>query len=271
MEAMKYAHRKIYCGGRHAQLRVSPEIVEVGMEQLVEDLSSGVHRVHVTDPGPVSRSTVELVDVRRSQAGLHVVRDPGWVHPGESPNREFLGLLAEGGPGVEQRVEQLSLLRRRQGVQCRSSCRHGSSTRWSWLPRQAPSDALPLARTIRKPALGSSTGSRFVAGNLSRMGKPSVAALDALIEEATVDCVDEDEQVLGLYTMMVDELNVPFPTVVLGVEVIVEGLDMTGRWHIVAHCSRGGFRQAISVLELPLPTPPPAGAQWIEAYRRWAA
>lgn len=29
------------------------------------------------------------------------------------------------------------------------------------------------------------------------------------------------------------------------------------------------FEQRIGVLDLPLPTPPPAGAQWIEAYRHW--
>jgi hypothetical protein len=34
----------------------------------------------------------------------------------------------------------------------------------------------------------------------------SVAELDALIAEATVDCYDEDEQVLGLYSVMADEL-----------------------------------------------------------------
>jgi hypothetical protein len=26
---------------------------------------------------------------------------------------------------------------------------------------------------------------------------------------------------------------------------------------------------AIRVVDLPLPAPPPAGAEWIEAYRRW--
>ncbi|MDN5855264.1 MAG: hypothetical protein L0K86_20955 [Actinomycetia bacterium] len=98
----------------------------------------------------------------------------------------------------------------------------------------------------------------------------SVAELDALIAEATVDSYGEDEQVLGLYTVMADELVVPFQTVVLGVEVTVEDLDLTGRGRIVARCSRGGIRQAISVVDLHLPTPPPLGAQWIEAYRRWA-
>jgi hypothetical protein len=102
------------------------------------------------------------------------------------------------------------------------------------------------------------------------MSRDSVTELDALIAEATVDCYDEDEQVLGLYSVMVDELAVPFQTTVLGVAVTVEDLDLTGRGHIVARCSRGAIRQAILVLDLPLPTPPPPGAQWIEAYRRWA-
>jgi len=39
---------------------------------------------------------------------------------------------------------------------------------------------------------------------------------------------------------------------------------------IVADCVRDGHHQAISVLDLPLPEPPPKGAQWIAAYRRWA-
>ena len=102
------------------------------------------------------------------------------------------------------------------------------------------------------------------------MGRMSRAQLDALVEEATVDCHDEDEQVSGLYTIIVDNLAVPFRTTVLGVEVTVQDIDLTGRNDIVAQCSRGAFRQAISVLDLPLPAPPPEGAQWIEAYRHWA-
>ena len=36
------------------------------------------------------------------------------------------------------------------------------------------------------------------------------AALDALIAEATVDCYNESECVTGFYTMLVDNLAVPF-------------------------------------------------------------
>jgi hypothetical protein len=98
----------------------------------------------------------------------------------------------------------------------------------------------------------------------------SRAQLDALVEEATADSNSEDEQVMGLYTMIGDNLATPFQTTVLGVEVTVEDIGLTGRNTIIAHCSRGASRQAICVLDLPLPTPPPGGAEWIEAYRHWA-
>jgi hypothetical protein len=61
----------------------------------------------------------------------------------------------------------------------------------------------------------------------------SETELHALVDEATVDAYGEDEQ-------------------------------------LVAVCVRGGHRQAIPILDLPLPDPPPQGSEWIAAYRRWA-
>lgn len=90
-----------------------------------------------------------------------------------------------------------------------------------------------------------------------------------MAEEATVDCYDEDEQALGFHTMIVDNLKVPFVTSVLGVDVTVEDIDLAVDGSILAICAHGGIRQAIRVVDLPLPAPPPAGAQWIEAYRNW--
>jgi len=57
---------------------------------------------------------------------------------------------------------------------------------------------------------------------------------------------------------------------VLGVTVTVERIDLTEADELVAICCRGRKRQAVPILALPLPTPPPAGAEWIEAYRHWA-
>ncbi len=90
-----------------------------------------------------------------------------------------------------------------------------------------------------------------------------------MVEEATVDCYNEEEQVTGLFTMLEEYLAVPFETRVLGVSVIVTSVDMTDSDQVVAMCRRDGLKQAIPILDLRLPTPPPAGAEWIEAYRRW--
>jgi hypothetical protein len=65
----------------------------------------------------------------------------------------------------------------------------------------------------------------------------SKAELEAMAQEATVDCYDKSEQVSGFYKE--------------------DGA-------IVAICVRGGFSQAIRVLDLPLPTPPPAGVRGVD-------
>jgi len=98
----------------------------------------------------------------------------------------------------------------------------------------------------------------------------SPAKLDEMIEEATVDAYGESEQIVGFLTMLEDHLKLPFKTDVLGVEVTVERLDMTDDEQIVAVCSRGKSQQPVPILDLALPDPPPEGAEWIEAFRRWA-
>jgi hypothetical protein len=97
----------------------------------------------------------------------------------------------------------------------------------------------------------------------------SKAKLAELIEQATVDAYDESEQTSGFYTMLDENLTMPFETQVLGMPVVVQRLDMTDDEQIVAVCVRGKSRQHIPVLDLPLPYPPPDGVEWIEAYRQW--
>jgi hypothetical protein len=97
----------------------------------------------------------------------------------------------------------------------------------------------------------------------------SEAELDAMVEEAIVDCHDEEEALIGFATMVEENLEVPFETTVLGVTVTVAGVTQASHG-LVADCARGEHRQAIHVLDLTLPDPPPRGAEWIAAYRRWA-
>lgn len=104
---------------------------------------------------------------------------------------------------------------------------------------------------------------------LWRVEELSEEELDALVEEATIDAYGDDEQLGGLAVMIEDNLEMPFETTVLGVPVLVKGVTQTASG-IVANCVRDGHHQAIDVLDLPLPKPPPKGAEWIAAYRHWA-
>lgn len=98
---------------------------------------------------------------------------------------------------------------------------------------------------------------------------PGKARLEHLIEEAVVDAYNDSEQRTGFAVMLDEHLALPFETEVLGVTVTVERIDITDAEEIVAVCRAGKMRQPIPILTLPLPTPRPAGAEWIEAYRRW--
>lgn len=111
----------------------------------------------------------------------------------------------------------------------------------------------------------------------AKQGKPgkkasrsSAARLDKLIEEATVDCYNESEEATGIFTMLEENLAVPFATTLLGVEVNVERVDLNNAGEIVAICRRGRERLRVPVVDFPLPEPNPNGAEWIDAYRRWA-
>jgi len=91
-----------------------------------------------------------------------------------------------------------------------------------------------------------------------------------LVEDAVVDAYTESEQRTGFFTLIEDHLALPFDTELLGVTVSVERIDLTVAGEIVAISRRGSKRQSIPILDLPLPKPPPAGAECIEAYRLWA-
>jgi len=102
----------------------------------------------------------------------------------------------------------------------------------------------------------------------ARRPRISKRRLDEMLDAATVDCYNESEQTTGWATMIDENLAVPFEARILGVPVIVERVDLNRSEQIVAVCTRGRARQTLP-LDLPLPSPPPDGAEWIEAYRQW--
>jgi hypothetical protein len=97
----------------------------------------------------------------------------------------------------------------------------------------------------------------------------SEAELRAMVEEAIIDAIDREEALMGFCSLIEENLAVPFTTTVLGVKVKVNAVVQSSDGYLVAKCSRGAAQQAIGLLDLPLPDPAPAGAEWIEAYRHW--
>jgi hypothetical protein len=102
-----------------------------------------------------------------------------------------------------------------------------------------------------------------------RRPRLSKARLDELVEEALADAYGESEQAAGFYTMLENDLRLPFETEMLGVTVTVESIDITEDDQLAAVCRRGKDRQRISLADLPLPSTLPEGSEWIVAYRYW--
>ncbi len=97
----------------------------------------------------------------------------------------------------------------------------------------------------------------------------TTAEYEEMVEAATVDAYGDAEQATGWHCVIDEHLQMPFETEMLGVTVRVEKIDLLDDDAIVAVCRRGQHRQTVPILDLPMPTPLPEGAEWIEAYRRW--
>ncbi len=90
----------------------------------------------------------------------------------------------------------------------------------------------------------------------SRSFRTDPERLEKLIEEATVDCYDEEEQHSGLLTMIEDEVVFPFDARVIGEIVQITGM---------AWPDHGVGLQFTEWVE-----PLPEGFEWIEAYFAWS-
>jgi hypothetical protein len=167
---------------------------------------------------------------------------------------------------------------------CRDACRHARyasppsrrawarlSCDWNGSNNSSRSRSCRDHNVCNTPAEAGPYVTRSSGGSRnSRSNKLRESHLDELIEQATVDANDESEQKIGFHTMLDEHLDLPFSTEVLGVEVAVEQVDISDDNHIVAICRRNRSSQRIPILDLPLPSPTPRGAEWIDAYRRWA-
>ena len=96
---------------------------------------------------------------------------------------------------------------------------------------------------------------------------------EELVEQATLDCYDEEEEFTGVLCTLEDQLAFPLDATLAGVPVIVHGLDSqrsSSRRGIVAVVEREGQRFTASLADLTPVDPDPASAEWLVMHRRWA-
>jgi hypothetical protein len=94
--------------------------------------------------------------------------------------------------------------------------------------------------------------------------------LHALIEEATVDCYNEEEEHTGLLTMIEDNVVCPFRAKVIGEEVEVTDFEWAkSGYGLKAVCNRKGKKHLVDITSLEWLDPRPEGFEWIEAYLAW--
>jgi hypothetical protein len=95
------------------------------------------------------------------------------------------------------------------------------------------------------------------------------AQLDALIEEITVDCYDEDEQLQGFQNAFDEDASFPCTGTVIGEDVqVLSVTTATNRRELIAACQRNDHQYEIALLDIDL-TADPDTTRLIAAYRRW--
>lgn len=90
---------------------------------------------------------------------------------------------------------------------------------------------------------------------------------ESIVEEATVDSYDYEEDVVGFCTLIQDNIKFPFTAKVVGEEVKVLDVDCNGH-EVKAKCRRNGKKYEVNTLDLEY-GPNLKGWEYIEAYRRW--
>jgi hypothetical protein len=96
----------------------------------------------------------------------------------------------------------------------------------------------------------------------------SDAELDSLIDEITVDCHDEDEQLSAFENAFYDA-TFPCGGAVIGEEVDVLSVGIVdGRRELIAACERSGRRYEVALLDITIDADEDI-ARLLAAYRQW--
>ncbi len=96
--------------------------------------------------------------------------------------------------------------------------------------------------------------------------------LEELLEEAIVDCYDEEEKFSGVLCTLQDNLNFPLQATTLGETVQVISLDESRsglRQGIIAKVRKDEQEYRVALSELEFLAPDPDSAEWLAMYRYW--
>jgi len=97
--------------------------------------------------------------------------------------------------------------------------------------------------------------------------------LQELLDQATVDCYDAEEEFSGVLCTLDDHLNFPLQAELLGEQVEVIGLDNRRsnlRKGIVARVRKGSREYTVGLADLSFIAPDLVSAEWLAMYRYWA-
>ena len=97
--------------------------------------------------------------------------------------------------------------------------------------------------------------------------------LQELLDQATVDCYDEEEEFGGVLCTLEDNLIFPLQAEAMGEPVEVLSLDnrrSSLRRGIVARVRRDDKEYLVGLSELVFVDPDASSAEWLEMYRYWA-
>lgn len=100
--------------------------------------------------------------------------------------------------------------------------------------------------------------------------RPTNRNLDQLIDEITVDCYGEDEQLQGFENAFDEDASFPATGTVVGERVdVVHIRQGDGRRELIATCRRAGCHYEIALLDIADITADPQTTRLVGAYRRW--
>ena len=96
--------------------------------------------------------------------------------------------------------------------------------------------------------------------------------LRELVDEATVDCYDEEEQFWGMLATLGDALDFPITATLIGEQVELIGIDSeTSSSHrgIVARVRHKGQEYSVSLADLQINDTNSHNVEWLAAYHYW--